>query len=224
VFARDAVSGAWLPGVNISYQCVNFRCDIGTTAYPRAGGLLTGASPILRASFPECSGGLVIAERPGYHIARQQATVSQETNQAQVIVDMYPEKQFPFKVMVVQDHNNVINIRNPEPDEEIVISIEEPGQMFEQDAIYPSENFRNISLMVGDFTYELDLKLVSESYYLGGLDLNWTVTKGQLQDSSYLVFYVIKKDPPIPPQSAEEYMELYDYARRNSAKYPPELR
>jgi len=220
VFARDMVTGALVAGVNVSYQCVNFLCPIGTISYPMQGGMLAGLTPILDAKFPGCSGGLVIGERPGYQLARTQASVDEETDGVQVILDMYPLKNFRYNVMVVEDHNNVINTRGLQDGEAAVITIKEPTQMYEESVYYPSE-IENISMMAGDFTYEVDIQLVSDTEYLGALELNWTLFQEEIMDGRMITFYVVKKDPPYPPSSPEEYQELYDYAIDNSYKYPP---
>ncbi len=226
VFARDALTGQTLDGANISYQCVNFRCPIGRTEYPMEGPFLTGAAPVLNTKFPDCSGGLVIAEKQGYQIARKQMTVGPGTDGSQVTVDMYPLKNFDYRVQVVEDHNGVITKRSLEAGEYVMIDIKDDDQGFEQTIVYPSDSeyYSKLDLMLGDFTYNLDIKLVTDDTYLGGLALNWTPSGGDLESSRYILFYAVKKDPLVAPQTPEEFQALVDYAVENSDKYPPLIR
>jgi len=226
VFAIDKVYGTVLPGVNISYACVNFKCSIGTTSYPMIDGLLTGAQPMLDKKFPDCSGGLVIAQHPNYQTKRVQMSVEENTNNALVTLEMYPLKQFNYKVMVVEDHNGIIDVRELTDDEKAVITIKNNDEMFEKTIVIPSDNdyFRNLSLMVGDLTYDLDIMLVNDDRYLGGLALNWTVNQDELLRNNYILFYALKKDPLYAPSTAKEWQEIYDFPINNSDKYPPELR
>ncbi len=227
VFARDALTDTMLPGVNISYQCVMFRCPIGMTSYPRSEeNLITGASPLLASRFPDCTSGLVTAERPGYQTAREQMTVSKDTDGSQVVVDMYPLKHFDYTIKVVEDHNGIISIRDLNEDEHVLMNINNDEQMFSKSIVWPSDEdyFTNLSLMVGDFEYSLDMKLVTDQNYLGGLLLNWSVSADSLTNNNYIVFYVLEKDPAVPPTTPEEFQAIYDYAINNSYKYPPKLR
>jgi len=226
VFARDALSGDEMPGVNISYHCIRYRCPIGVTTYPTANGFLTGGVPMLNDRFPDCTNGFVIAERSGYHQGRTQVSVSKDTDRSQTIVELYPLKQFDYAIKVIENHNGLITERDLNEDEHVLININHDEMLFEKNIVYPSDNeyFTNLSLIIGDFTYDLDIKLVTEDTYLGGAVLNWTLGAGQLSSSRMIVFYVLKLDPIVPPSSPEEYQQIHDYARINSKNYMPELR
>ncbi len=226
VYARDAVTGEILQGANISYQCVQFRCPIGRTQYPMQGPFLTGASPVLDARFPDCLGGLVIADKKGYQEAVTRMTVGPDTDGSQVTVDMHPLKQFDYRVQVVEDHNGIITRRNLKPEEYVMIDIRNNDQNFEDTIVYPSDSkyYSDLELMQGDFTYSLDIKLVTKDSYLGGLALNWTPSKDELATGRFVLFYVVKKDTLIAPQTPEEFQSLIDYATENSEKYPPVIR
>jgi hypothetical protein len=225
VYARDSYSGEMIPGANVSYHCVMFQCPIGMTTYPKEDGLWTGASPMLDAKFPECTNGLVQVERPGYQTARAQATVSQQTDGMQVTVEMDQLKQMDYRFQVVEEHNGLINYRDLEPTESVIMTLTNVDRDFDKTVFYPSDYdyFSNLSLIVGDATYVLDAKLVNDNTYLGGTSLNWTTTKSQIADSRFVVFNILKKTPAIPPSSEEEWQAIYNWSRDHSAEYPPEI-
>jgi len=225
VFARDIITGATLPYANISYQCVSDRCSIGQTSYPRENGYITGGLPLLNTKFPDCNGGYVMAEKQNYHIGREQFSVTDQTDGSQVNVEMHPLKKLNYEFVVVQDHNNLITQRSMEPDEYVMMTITNDDMEFEESIVWPSEDeyFSDLSLITGDITYELEIRLVNDDKYLGGLEMNWTTSTSDMVDARMVRFYVIKKDPLLPPSSPEEYQALIDYAMDNSKNYPPEV-
>lgn len=226
VFVKDTVSNQMMSDVNISYQCVNYRCEIGETSHPKSGVFYTGGLPMLNSKFPECLNGLVIAEKTGYQKEIKQVTVSKETDAIQVDIKMSPLKKFNYIIKVIEDHNGLIRERDLKDDEIVMMTINEETKNFEENIVYPTdlEYFSDLDLMVGDFKYELDVKLVTEEEYLGGLLYNWTVSKSSMQNGRYVIFYVIKKDPLVMAQTPEDYKDVYDYAIENSDKYPPKIR
>jgi len=226
VYAQDAHSGIMLPNVNISYHCVSFLCDIGSTTFPRQEGLLTGADPMLEAQFPNCNNGFVIGETSGYQRAREQVTVSDGTDGIQALLEMYPLKQFGYTIKVVEEHNGLLSIRDMLYGESIYMVIRNEEMDFEEQIIYPSDSeyFTNLTLMLGSFTYDLDVKLVNNNSFLGGSILNWTVSSQDAETSTHILFYVLRKDPIYPPQSDEEWEEVYKFATENAKDYPPEIR
>jgi len=223
VFTEDALTGDVLPGVNISYQCVNFRCDIGVTMYPLSQGMWTGGLPMLDTKFPNCLNGLVIADRPGYHTGREFVSVSERTDKGQVTVQLHPVKDYKVSVRVIEDHNGLITERGLRPEESVLINVNNDDLVYEQSIVHPSKYFENISLIIADLTHELDIKLVTNESYLGGLELNWSTSAQDLAKGRVAVFYVIKYDPPVPPSTPEEYEELYNYPKRKSKEYPPKI-
>lgn len=222
-YAMDAVTGDILPRVNISYGCVSYLCDMGQTDYPRQDGLLTGEDPMLKAYFPECFGGFVYGEHPGYHKARSRATVSSATDGMQVLLEMYPLKQFAYDFFVVEEHNGLLDIRTLLEGESLYLELTNKDIDFEEQIIFPSDSeyYTNLTLPVGSFTYELEINLAGNEQYLGGWSGNWTVSKPQAELGSLITFYVLKKDMSYVPQTEKEWKAVLEYPLNNSLDYPP---
>ncbi|MBN2458274.1 hypothetical protein JXB31_04050 [Candidatus Woesearchaeota archaeon] len=229
VYALDALYGypdGVLFGVNISYQCVRFKCDIGTTGYEEMedGLLMVDSLPRLKSGFPECTNGFLIANKPGYHQAVKQQTVGPDTDGEQVTIEMYALKDFDYGIRVVQDHNGVINDRALDSSKEtVMILLKNEEQGFEKKIIYPSDldYYTNLSLLMGDFTYNVEIMLTQDDELVGGANYNWTPSLNNLFYSNYVVFYVYKKDPLVLTTSPEESYELYKYALEASPAYLP---
>ncbi|MBS3121627.1 hypothetical protein J4434_01970 [Candidatus Woesearchaeota archaeon] len=166
VYAFDAVKGypeGALKDVKISYHCVKFRCEIGTTELPTSEeGYYVGDAPMLSAKFPSCFNGYIIAEKEGYLTARQKITISDENNNnnnnnnnglaespesfgTSVNIEMKPLKDIDYEVKVIEDKNNIITERNMVKGEAAIVMIsaqsaqDSGANNFEQTVFYPPE-------------------------------------------------------------------------------------
>lgn len=216
-----------IPGVNISYQCVEARCDIGTTGYQTYDGLqMPGTIPRLKANFPGCENGLLVAEKNGYHTAMKRHTVSEETDGEQVNIDIHQLKDFDYVIRVVQEHNGIVSDRPLRSNESVLITIKNKTQKFEKTIVYPSKKgyMHNLTLLKGGFAYDLEILLTWKNSLVGGTDMRWKPGLSKILNSDTVVFYVYKKDPATPPTSVEDLYELYNSSLEESVNYPPRFR
>lgn len=230
VYVEDSVYGkdAPLADVDIKYRCIDMECEIGTTSYPMTDtGMYTGLSPHLEELFPVCSNGVIIAEKEGYLSTKYFATVDEDTAGSTIQIPLVMLKPMDYKVLVMQDHRGVITERELLDEELAVITIENEELDYEQILVYPDtgeySGVENLTLPVGDYTYELKIQLIEEENMFGGFEANWTVDLNDALVNDNVVFYALKKDPDFPTVTQEDYVELYDYAKNNSYKYPPVL-
>jgi hypothetical protein len=216
---------ASLPGVKISYQCVQFMCSIGTTAYHLSNGLLESSLASLYGKFPACSGGLIIAEKPGYLKAIQQVSADTENNNSQVTVQMVPLKQFDYAIRVMEDKNGVVTKRALAEGESAIITLKNIDAGYEQTIVYPTDDeyYTNLTIPIAELTYSLDIKLIKDDLYLGGLELNWTPQLRELMAARHVMFFAVKKETLLSSPTAEEAASLIEYTQKNSAAYPPRL-
>lgn len=237
VVAMDSLYGfdEILDNVTISYQCVQFECDIGATRIGGGDADSIVGYPILSSKFPSCSNGLIIAEKEGYQTKKMYQTVAEETDDATVLVSMNKLRPLKTEVTVVQNHNGVISERAVDEEEMTVITIKNDAEDFEKIIIYPEEEedkataqavgFDHLELMVADnLVYEVDIKLIdaAENRFTGSFVYNWTPDANAITGARTAQFYVIKKDILVPTD--ENYKEAIEYAEQESANYPPELR
>ncbi len=212
-----------LSGANISYQCVNVKCPIGATDYPRVDGKLTGAEPMLTSLFPDCENGLLITEKDGYLTAYQQQSVNPETDNFNVNINMKQTKLFNVKVKVVEDRNGFIEERDLKQDEHVFIRIENKPLYYEQQFVYPSELLSSLPLVLDTVTYDLDIKLFNEQRLLGGAELSWQPDLEQLQYRGGIIFYVYTKQLPSYETDVKKQQQSFEFAIEESKKYQPRL-
>ncbi|MBI3032079.1 hypothetical protein HYY69_01280 [Candidatus Woesearchaeota archaeon] len=212
-----------LQGVNLSYQCVNFRCPMGSTDYPRVGGKLTGAEPMLTTLFPDCENGLIIAEKEGYLTTYQQQSVNPQTNNFNVVMNMKRVKPFNIKVKVIEDKNGFIQERDLKQDEHVFIRVENKELSYEQQFVHPSELTSTVPLALDVVNYDLDIKLFNEERLLGGAELSWIPDLEQLQYRGGVMFYVYLKDVPVYEHDVKKQKQAFEFAIEESKKYAPRL-
>jgi hypothetical protein len=80
VYARDIVYGEDLKDAKVSFECMRFRCDLGTTRSE-----LNGIKRITTEFPAGCYGGFVVAEKEGYTTARQQVEGTEQTLELEMI-------------------------------------------------------------------------------------------------------------------------------------------
>lgn len=162
VYAFDVMKGypeGALKDVKISYHCVKFRCEIGSTEFPTSEeGYYVGDAPMLSAKFPQCFNGYIIAEKEGYLTERQKITINNDINNddnklagsdksfsTSVNIEMKPLKDIDYEVKVIEDKNNIITERNMVKGEAAIVMIsaqdtkDTGANNFEQTIFYPPE-------------------------------------------------------------------------------------
>lgn len=231
VYAVDGLYGypqGVIDDAKVSYQCVRKRCDIGTTSNNETydGLLVLGSLPKLKTGFPECENGMIIIEKEGYQPAVHHQTVSEDTAGEQVTVDMWKLKEFDFTVRVVEEHNGIISDRNLRDNESVMITIENRRQKFDKTLMFPSDSeyFNNLTLMMGDFAYNVSMIMTWEDTLIGGAEYTWEPGVSSLINSNNVIFYVYKKDPVAPVASGEELYSLFRDSLESSKAYPPRFR
>lgn len=225
VIVSDAYTRQPLYNASIKFQCVGFTCnDWGITDYPMINGLYTGEPPMLKKSFPECVNGAIIADKDGYFEGTAQHTTSQETSGDQVMVDLVKKLPKRFTLRVEQDSMGSKSVRPLLATESALVIVNSPDINFEQylvfDSTGPAPN-QDFFLALGDYNYNVDIKLIDNGHVVGGEKLDWRPTIDEIQGNSQVEFFAGRQLVNPPPSSDENYAGLWNYAVANSRR--PEL-
>ncbi len=233
VYAQDAAFGypeGVLEGVDISYQCVEAVCDIGTTGYGNGDSMLghLETSPYIESLFPDCENGIIIAEKDGYHESLYHQTVSDETDGSQVTIDMYKLEPLNYTVRVFEEREGLIEERNIRGEESILIRIKNETHNFEETVVYPAdeddEYLGNLELLRGNVDYDLEIMMRWDNTLVGGAELEWKTTANEVFLNDEVVFYVYYKHPSTPPSTVEKMYEYYEDSLNKSKDNPPVFR
>jgi hypothetical protein len=233
IIAMDSLYGfdGILEDVEVSYHCGQFNCEIGSTEYGSGGLLIT--YPLLSTEFPSCLNGQVTAKKEGYHDLTVFQTVSPDTDGATAHMNMHRLKPLDFDITLIVNHNNVIGEEGLDQEDLVVVTIRHEETDFEKVVVWPIEGsdqddalgavgFDTMELLIApDITYELDIKLIQDDLYTGGLLYNWTPDVNAITSANGVHFYIIKKD--ILLATDDNYLEAMQYAEEESINYPPEF-
>ncbi|MDP1694467.1 MAG: hypothetical protein Q8L34_02915 [Candidatus Woesearchaeota archaeon] len=125
-----------IPDARIAYKCLDQVCDRGLTqADPRGAALTT--------TFPQCSDGIMSAEKEGYH--RGETVVSTNTIEGEIIVYMEPITEVTVEVQVIDNQQQ----RVPYQTEQIIITLENVEKKYSTTLVYPDQ--KTVSLIPGEY-------------------------------------------------------------------------
>lgn len=227
IYASDS-EGNGLSDVNISYRCINLKCELGQTEKPIFMGVTRQhAQPYLETDFPYCVGGRVIAEKEGYHKAELRVDTDETLlDQDQVIyrdIELIPLKEFEIDAssfLIVNREDKLGQRVLNEQDGSIFVSIENQAEDFESNAIWPNEGemLDTVSFLDKEgVVYNVSVYYADSDYELRGLIQleNW---QPQIHSGNEIRFVIPGSKDPIPP---DEYMEFYEYmqAALDSGQY-----
>lgn len=228
IYAIDKITQQEIQGANISYECVGFKCDIGTTEVPTFDGVPIARSlPAIIEAFPPCTNGFVVAKKEGYLEGAKQHTVG-ETMDHSTIVEMTPLKEMRYRFVIKQGAKT----RIMEENEKIFLTIDNNEIPYSKTIYYPSEieELTKLIMPVEDANYTLDIKLIRMNEELtgdetvtGGYELrNWTITADDILSNNLMIFTILSQDPE--PTDIEGYINVYkEEIEPKSQLYIPRL-
>lgn len=224
-----------LDNVNISYKCLNLKCDIGQTTKPTFMEVERKYAPSeLVAEFPFCIGGKVIAEKEGYHTAKQRVNTDQsllrrETFFGDSLVEltMITKKSFNIneETFLMKSKETGLGKRVlTENDGSIYITIENLEYEFESTAIWPNEkNFLDKIEFLNEenIQYNLSILYMDGEYNLKGMFeiQNW---QPNIHKGNRLQFIIPSTDNII---EEDNYVSFYEYIQKKSSEenYQPKF-
>jgi hypothetical protein len=212
-----------LEGAEITFSCLKYSCDVGKTEYNFDN---TGDQAGVINNFPYCVGGILRVEKEGYKDAWTRVVTKAGEK---VELDMIPLYDFPVeKVKIVKhqlDEQNNYGLGKELSSNEIAhlkINFDKnvtlsPGERhFHESSAIMSKSFdsevlgnQNLQFLAGtDFTYNLDVNVLTENSFVGGYKANWTVSWDELQQADEIIFHVLSRDNANEEQTYELMMGL----------------
>lgn len=125
-----------IPNARIAYKCLDQVCDRGVTEADPRGAALT-------AAFPQCSDGIMSAEKEGYH--RGETVVSTNTAEGEIVIYLDPITEVAVDVQVMDNQQQ----RVPYPTEQIIINLENVEKKYSTTLVYPEQ--KTVRLIPGDY-------------------------------------------------------------------------
>ncbi len=219
-----------LENVNITYNCLQYRCDLGQTEYDFA---TFGDVAVKQINVPFCANAIIRGQKPGY----KDGWVNLITKPAaQAKIQLLPVTSFPVANIAIVQHefNSPENIGVGKPlgnDQTAIIKLRstqndpQTNQPLVESTIVISPDLPKDAaarqplefLAKADFTYTVDVTVLKEENFVGGYKANWTVPWDALASAQKLTFHIITRDS----SSDFDLFELYSDLEQNS-KYLPQ--
>ena len=235
-----------LSGADVSFQCINNLCPLGSTR-----GYDTSFS------VPPCVNGQVIAEKEGYQDGMSIVTTTEDTSTTVVLEKYY---NLSYDIQIVDADGNV---REPTSEDVLFVTLTEAETGYATTVSYP---YQSDTMLLIPGTYTVDGKLISDvpfdisidpssytkcssvpqislgglfglsedtsctdvdisevdlqSALTGGVDHSWEADRYELQDASHVTFYVTS---PGVPESASDLEDVYTYIDSGLGYKEPEF-
>ncbi|MBU0615547.1 MAG: hypothetical protein KJ601_05620 [Nanoarchaeota archaeon] len=163
---QDVFGGKEIRGVNFTFKCGKFSCQLGDTQPVYTGG--AGGVPMFKALTPYCVQAVLEASKPGYKTAKTFINTDKSR-----VHEIYMSPVTYVKNYTVVKHK---------------------PKNFESYAPYPPDSELPLELLdKDDFEYELQIFLTKNDTLLGGYMQNWTVNQFDLNKEK-VVFHVLYTD------------------------------
>lgn len=213
--------------LNISYECVAYRCDLGRTGFDNQ-----GFGPEIKTRLPEgCSSfDLVIeqqydeVERRGYFESVQRFDYDQLGD----ILELKPKPYKPVEIFVKKHNiNDIDTALDLENGDEVYIQIENATHEYFVSKLWrrDGDNEKLELPLVEEGLYKVDILLTNDDQYLGGYTDTWRLGYDMnIAGVQEVVFHVL--EDKTASQSDEKLVELFDRIEQGifNAKLKPELR
>lgn len=191
--SQNIFSGEYNAGVNVTYDCIRYYCELGDIGFSEAYGI-----PQLRTHLPlGCVNGLFVAEKEGFLPLRIQVPDAEGL----VHLDLVPLRRFNVDARRLTDGTLHAEYT-------MSIFLESYNYDYEVFAVYPSEGEAQIELINGPETYYLELFLTYNGELVGGWMGNWTVTMDDLMADT-IIFRAYEQLPH--PQTNEQRLRLFEF-------------
>ena len=219
IYAIDKTNNEFIPNVNISYQCMNLKCEIGTTNPPINIFAMGGTpQPFLEANFPFCIGGNIIAEKEGYHTSRIRIDTTDEilrnpaSTQGYHDIELIPLKEYIVDIgtFLAIDENNMGRVVYNENDGSFYVSISNNEYEFETQGLWPNEPgfLDKIHLLdMEGIQYNITVIFADTDYELRGI-LEIENMELNPNEGNSIRFVVPSKTTPI---EYDEYLDFYEF-------------
>ncbi len=189
IFTVNNATSEDIKGVNLTFICGRFYCDIGSSDW-----LSFGAAAGITKRFPYCVNGIIKGTKQGF--AETKSFMQTDVDGRSYVLALNPIKEFTnYKVMKhLLSSPSVVN--ELAPNEKASIQIKGKNIGYEGFAVYPKEVDFPLRLPDSkDATYEVTIYLVDDENIIGGYIGDWQVSKEALKDADEIIFHVVEQGP-----------------------------
>ena len=212
VFTVNTATGEDVKGMNLTFACGRFYCDMGQSDW-----LGLGAATGITKRLPYCVLGVVKGAKEEFEDS--QMFVQTDVDQRSYVLFANPVKEFSKDRM--REYKVVKHLLSSPsqstmlgPEEKASISITGNSTSFESFVFYPQEKDFPLKLPAGkDGNYQVNILVVDEENVVGGYIGDWRVSKEELNEADEIVFHVVSIGAAAENERSEFISKLEEHSK-----------
>lgn len=213
--AVDSRTNMDVEGVNISFDCVTRRCNLGVTKFD-------GNSYKLEAPLPkDCTGGFLIANGKNIKEESKHIFLNEINKDDFISIPVRETKKLKLKVFKKKPENMLFNFGLDKGDVAL-ITLKDNASNYSEFKIFPDgSNNDSLEVLYDDVSYDLEVLLLrADDAILGGFKYKWNLSYDKISDSNTAVIDVLNEGAKTSPLEKQAFMLTMDNFTYPSQLYP----
>ncbi len=215
-----------LEGVDTSFICLKYKCEIGQTVYDFAG---LGHVAAYTMNFPYCAGGVLRGEKEGYKEGWVRTVTSAGKKIDLELVPLYSLSANKVKIVKHEftDQDNIGSAKELGAKEVALLKLtfrkknDSPNLPFHEVTATKSksaaeqvaEEDKIPFLAKADYTYNVEINVLDEETFVGGYRGLWTVPWDDLANANEITFHIASRNRVSEEKMFELMLNLGDYSK-----------
>ncbi len=222
VYVKDELTGDYLSNVNISYTCLTYSCDMGSTSKPKFNGITRIYSdPYYTGNFPFCYNGYVSAEKEGYHnskfmVQTDSSLIKDDGTNSYIELSIRAKKKFevlPGSFLLINKETKQSEVDIYSKNATFLVTVSNKDLGFESFAFYSSEmdldsisEYNKLELLEGTETYSVSALYVENGQLRGIYEKDNVVINSNLGNE-----FKVTIPGSINVINQDNYLEFFEY-------------
>ncbi len=186
IFTVDNSTGDDIRGVNLTFVCGRFYCDIGQSDW-----LSLGAAAGIAKRLPYCVNAVIKGSKEGFEDIK--SFMQTDVDGRSYVLTLNPVREFQNYRVVKHLLSNPGAASELALNEQASILIKGKSVGFESFAVYPKEGNFPLKLLGKDATYEVTIYVTDDENIIAGYVGDWKATKSDLENSNEIVFHAVEQ-------------------------------
>jgi len=208
VFTVNNATGEDIKGVNLTFVCGRYYCDMGQSDW-----LSFGAAAGITAKMPYCVNAVIRGSKDGFADAQSFMQADADGNSG--VLRMNPMKQFSSYRILKHPLSSPGSFGELAEDEKATILISSNDSSYASFAVYPQNPEFPLTIPDGkDAAYDITIYVADGENLAGGYIGQWKVSKSALSSASEVVFHVVSHDASSEDEQALFAAGLDSYSKK----------
>lgn len=197
IYTINSFTGQRVGDVNLSYECLKYRCPLGTTRSE-----LNGIQRLSATLSQSCHAGFIVAEHPGYVKQKAQYTPGIQTVEMQLL----PVRPIYYRVDLAKKGTAPVPLRDGQS---AYVSVESKEYNYKESFTYDPLSDNYLELLETSTIYDVSVMVFDENTIIGGYEGAYEISP----QNAILNLHVYEELPH--PVTAQQVQELFEFLRED---------